>query len=221
MAFTLVQTATQTTGTGSTLACTLSATAAGNIVAMHIRMSTNAETCTSVTDDKGNTYSLSNVLDDGVSLRVYQAEGVQLTSGTTTVTANFSSNVVFKRCGATEYHNDAGTWPSSAAAIGSSTTGIGTGANEAVSTLTTAAAGSLIVASSVTATSQTRTAGTNYVNGSGAGASLTLGEIYRLSSDVTETAPLTTGGAPVWAELAREILAPSSRRNRMALLGVS
>lgn len=101
MANTAVQTATLASGTGNSVAVTLSATVKGNLVVVHIRLDSTAETCTSVTDDKSNTYTLSSAVDN--TIRVYQAYGVQVTGGTTTVTANFSASTITKRVGADEY----------------------------------------------------------------------------------------------------------------------
>lgn len=198
MAISAVQTSAQVAATGASAALTLVATGAGNLVVVHIN-TTTAQTVTGVTDNASNTYAVSAALDNGAD-RAYQAYGVQVAGGATTVTVTFSASVVH-RCGADEY---SGAAASNVAAFDASTTGTGTGTAVSVSTLTPAETGELIVVTGCTPlgdAAATWTAGTGYTlyNGSGA---ISLRSQYKLSGDATETAPWTLSSSLAWRAIA-------------------
>lgn len=189
MAFAQVQTSTQATTTGNTLNITVSPTVANNLVVVHIKIASNAETCTSVTDDKGNAYVLSSVLDAGTTNRTYQAYGVQVTGGVTAITVNFSAAVVSKRCGADEY---SGGETSNAAIFDEASTGTAL-LSTSVScspAITPTATGELIVATISADATKTWTAGANYTLYNGVGV-VSMRSQYRLSGTASETAPCT------------------------------
>lgn len=196
MAFAVVQKSAQATGTGSTVAITTAATVVNNLVVVHIKMGDTVETCSSVTDDKGNAYILSSPVSNVI--RVYQAYGVQAIGGTTTVTVHFSGAATAKRCAADEF---SGGGTSNATIIDNTKTGSGNGTAVAVSTMTTVA-GELVVATlAQNGTGMSWTAGASYTiyNGSNP---LGLRSEYRLSSTTSETAPATSDTSAEWGEIA-------------------
>lgn len=212
MSWSPVHTSTSTTGSGGTLTNTVTATTAGNILCVAVVVTGNGssiETCSSVTDDKGNTYALIGPVVVTLQSNTYLAYGVQVTGGATTITAHFSGSSFAKRMHADEYNSSVGALVSNAAAFDVSTTGTGTSTTPAVSTLTPAATGELIVAVLRPQTSSTQTAGTGYtkyggvVNGS-------LNTEYKLSGAATETAPWTLASSAAWAEIAAAFKEPTA-----------
>lgn len=197
MGFVAEQTSAHATGTGNSIAITLNAVKKYSLVVVHIAVN-NTETCTGVTDDKGNTYVLSDVVENG-TLRVYQAYGVNIVEGTTQVSVAFSGTTASKRCGADEY---SGGEISNAAIYDTRTTGTGSGTSLAVSTLTPASTGELIVATlRCSSTSANHTSGTNYTIYNGVNPTTTRSQ-YRLSSGASETAPSTIDVSVDWGEIA-------------------
>lgn len=199
-AFSAIQTATQATGTGSSVAITTSATTQWSLVTVYAKLADNTETLTSITDDKSNSYTILTVLDNGGANRIYMGYGIQTTGGTTAITCNFSSNVASKRCGADEYGGFSAS-VTNASVFDTSTTGASTGTALAVSTLTPAATGELIVGVGSLASATTWTAGSGFTiyNGSG---SVSMRSEYKLSGAATETADFTIAVSKNWAEIA-------------------
>lgn len=197
MANTLIQAATQASGSGATLARSVSATASNNMVVVHIGMRDLNETCTSVTDDKGNSYTLLGPIDQATNVRLYTAYGRQTVSGVTSITGNFSGSTSSKGICAEEYHTDV-----SGQVLTFDASTIGQGASDpiAVSTLTPAGTGELVVASVQNSGSVTFTAGAGFTSNNGA--SVFVNSEYKLSGAATETAPWTTSGTGNWAERA-------------------
>lgn len=196
MAFAQVHTSSQNSGTGTSVIVTVVATTLNNIVVVHIKIGDTTETCTSVTDDKGNVYTLSAAKSN--TIRLYQAYGVQTVSGATSITVNFSSNVAGKRCGADEY---SGTNTSNATAFDGTGTGSGNGTALAIGTLTPTATTELIVSTiAQDGTGMSWTAGTNYTLYNGTNP-IGLRSQYRLSGAATETAPATSDTIADWAEI--------------------
>jgi hypothetical protein len=196
----------------------MSATGAGNLVVVHIRTS-NGNNVSSVTDDQGNTYVVggaSSLGDAGPSI-VYQAYGVQVTGGVTTVTVNFSVSTS-ARAGADEYSGGATTNAAIADAFlaGAKTTG-----TNVSTTLNPAANGELVVATIGLLAARTYTAGTNYTMYNGTG-SVTIRSMYNLNATTSETAPCTLSTSTDWVEVTRAYkpLAASSSVKQLALLGV-
>lgn len=215
MAFAQVQTAAQVVHTGTTaVALTMSATGAGNLVVVHIRIS-DATTTPAVTDDKGNAYVVSAPVVNG-SVSLFQAYGVQVTGGVTTVSVTPSASNTM-RCGADEY---SGGKTTNATVFDVTKTGTGTSTSLAVSTLTPAATGELIVGSYAVVGTPTWTNGTNYVLYSG-GTTNTRSQ-YRLSSGASETAPVTiSGGSVAWNAIASAFIPlGASSTKTLAALGV-
>lgn len=197
MAFALVQAVTQITGTAQNPILTITSTGAGNVVIVHIAFANGIATVSSVTDNASNTYATGSVFRSGVN-SAYQAYGVQVSGGNTQVTINFSTSVSYVIY-AEEYSGGAST---NAAINDNSTTGTGSSTSLAVSTLTTAATGELIVSTGGVASNRTWTQGSGFtLNGSGA---RTSSSQYKLSGAASETAPMTISGSnTTWIEIAR------------------
>jgi hypothetical protein len=210
MAFSATQTSTPVQSAAAAVAVTLSATTVGNIVVMSIYITPNSETCSSVTDNQGNTYVVEAAVDSPGGERLYQCYGVQVVGGATTVTANFSGAVATKRVFADEYGFDGFAWTSNATAFDASTTGNGTGSTCTVSTLTTLRTAELIVATFIKDTANDWTAGTNYTKYGGGAGSVKNGSEYRLSGAATETAPVEIGASYTWAERAVAFRSPQT-----------
>lgn len=198
MAALQVQTATQATGSGTSVVITVSSTVQNNLVVIHVKVTGVTETLSSVTDDKGNTYVVSSPLAGGTEYRLYQAYGVQVTGGVTAITCNFSSNVASKRCGADEY---SGNKITNATTFDASATGTGTGTSLATGALSPAATGELIVATYAVSGPATFTNGTNYTLYNGVNP-VTVRSQYRLSGTTSETAPCTQNVSQTWGVIA-------------------
>lgn len=198
MAFALVQSPTQVVTTATSISITTAATGAGNLVVVYVRLSSNADTCTSVTDNVGNTYVLGTAVDN--TIRQYVAYGVQVTGGATSITANFSGATVAHRIGVDEFSGGAST---NAAVYDTTTSGTGTtGTSLAASTLTPSATGNLIVSIGTCTPAKTWTAGSGYTLSSGTGSGLMRSQ-YKLSGGASETAPMTISSAgTAWIEIA-------------------
>lgn len=221
MAFSQVQTVTQAGTTGNTQNLTISATSVNNLVVVTITLRDITETCTSVTDDKGNTYVLSPVVTN--VWRLYQAYGMQVTGGTTVITVNYSSTTVFKQYAVDEYSGfTAGATNSTV--FDTSQTGSSNSTSLAVSTLTPAATGELIVASMCADNVVAFTAGTNYTKYATYPTQETFMSEYRLSSASSETAPATIASSLDWAEIATAFkvgtAVAATLATRKTLLGV-
>lgn len=226
MAFAQVQTSTQTNSSASSVNTSLSATTAGNLVVVHIRLGGVSETCTGVSDNAGNTYVLSSALTVDVGFRMYQAYAVQTSGGATTVTATFSGASSVKRVGADEY---SGGESSNAAIFDASTTGSDatfTSSAIAASTLTAAASGELFVGTLASNNDQTFTAGTGFTLYNTSASAIRLRSHYKLSGGASETGPATLGSATSWGEILTAFKPASgggggsTRANRLTLLGV-
>lgn len=211
MAAAFVQTATQSSSGGTaSLGVTLASPATqGNLVVVHVRIVGTASV-TSVTDDKGNTYVIGSALGlPTANQSLYQAYGVQVTGGATTITVTLSTSIAV-RLGADEY---SGTAASNAAVADQSSTGTGSGSSLAVSSFSPSATGLLIVACGNIAASPTWTAGSGYVLASGSG-SVAMRSQYKLSGAASETAPMTTSLSTEWAEIARSYKLAASPHGR-------
>lgn len=187
-AFSLVQNQLSNSGSGTTVVVTSSATVAGNLIVGCIQMGGVTETCSSVTDDKSNTYVVQAAVDSGGIVRGYQFYGVQTTGGTTSITANFSGSSVSKIVNLSEF---SGNDTTNGLTFDATTTGSGSSSSLSCSTLTPAASGELVVASYWIFGAQFWTAGARFVACNGFSASLKLGSQYILSCGATETGPCT------------------------------
>jgi len=199
MAFAFVQAsadAVDSVGTATTVNMTVSATGAGNLVVAVIRMASTSNTCTSVTDNVGNTYALVGPSDNSTNIRLYLAYGVQTTGGATTITANFTGSSATKRCFAGEFSGGEST---NAAVFDASATANGTSTTPAVASITTAASGELIIGAANTNGSPGWTAGSGFTQfGSTSGG---LRGEYKLSGGASETCPWTLGSSVAWAAI--------------------
>lgn len=200
MAFAFVQTftpASDAVGNVASLSLTGSATTAGSLVVVGVKLSDAGNTCNSVTDNVGNTYVLFGPYDAG-SRRSYMAYGVQVTGGATSITASFNAGgTTTKAFKGIEISGGAAT---NAEVFDVSSTGTGTSTSPSVATFSPAASGELIVAFISIAASVTWTAGSGYVL-SGANPS-NFGCQYNLAGATSETAALTTSSSRAWAEIA-------------------
>lgn len=197
MAFAAVQETTGTAGTGSTVSETVASTGSGNLVVVALRLSTKTETCTSVTDNVGNSYALL-AASDSSGRRLYIAYGVQATGGATSITGNFSGSSATKRVIAVEFSGGAS---SNAAVFDASAASSGSGTSGSV-TLTPASSGELIVAFINTEGVQTFTAGASYTLYGGATSSSSMKGEYLLSGTTSETAPMSWTPSAAWSEIA-------------------
>lgn len=196
MAFAFVQGPAPVAGTGTTVAITVSATVAGNLVTVRIRSATT-EVATSVTDNVGNTYVLSSAVDMS-TFRTYMAYGVQVTGGATTITVTWAASGVSKSVAADEWSGGAA---SNAAIFDTSASATGTGTAIAV-TLSPAASGELIVGAINRGTGTGNiTAGTDYTIPAADVGRLVCRQ-YRLSGTTSETAPATIYTSLAWCEIA-------------------
>lgn len=194
MAYTHVQSSATTTGTATSAAITLSATVAGNTVVVHVYMASTSATVTSVTDDKGNSYSVSSRQNVAAGTHsATQAYGLQSVGGVTAVTVNFSGSVTFA-VGADEFGGNANFDVRAVASPGNVT-------SSSVSGFTPSAAGNLIVVTAVAGSSRNFTAGTNYTGGLDPTSHQVWSE-YRLNGTTSETAPFTINSATQVAEIA-------------------
>jgi len=189
-----VQQVGSTDGGGSTtFNVTVTSTGVNNLVVVTVSTSTS-QTISSVTDNQSNTYTLSSPVIVS-SLHFYQAYGIQTTGGVTTVTITKSST-----SGCRIVVNEfSGTATSSV--YDNQSTGTGTGTSCAVSSFSPGAAGKLVVASVVKASSaEALTAGTSYTT-YGTSNNITSA-MYRLSSSTSETAPGSWTTSAAWGEIA-------------------
>lgn len=193
--FAAVQTATQIVASTATVSVTLSPTKVNNLVVAYAGTD-NTQTCDSVSDDKGNTYSTVVTVVNGVN-RLCAAYGVQTVGGATTISFNFTG-VAAKRVGADEY---SGGETSNAKIFDTYATGTGNSGSLAVSTLTTSGSGNLIFAVCRASASCTHTAGSGYTSFGGSNPTSTKTQ-YKLSSGATETAPETISASGAWTEIA-------------------
>lgn len=198
--FATVQTSAVTNIGGATSGyITLSPTIANNLVVVHVKVSQDTRTVTSVTDDKGNTYVVLDPVDSGTTNRLYQAYGVQVVGGVTTITVNFNLSAT-AALGADEYSGGALT---NIDIFDVSSTGIGSsGTSMSVGSFNPSSSGELIVVTGSLGAATTWTAGTNYTNYFRSGESVTTQSEYRLSGDTSETAPWELGASSLWAERA-------------------
>lgn len=217
MAFALVQVGTAGGGTGS-VSVTMSATGSRNLVVVTVLVQGTTDTLSTLTDNQGNTYAITAVAQN--NFRVYLCYGVQITSGTTSITATFSGSVNTHRIQATEY-SGFGASATNANVYDATSTGSGgpgTSTNASVTSFSPSSSGNLIVAS-YTIDNQ------GNVPGWVAGANYTLGfdvlrvfcQVYRLSSTTSETAPASMAshvGGVVWTGRAisfKEPIVPKPR----------
>lgn len=200
--FTQVNTSTQASGSTATLNITVTATTQNNLVVVHIKLASTSRTVNSVTDNVGNTYVVGSNLDNGSTNRLYQAYGVQVTGGATTITVNLSSSTNI-RAGADEY---SGGKTTNATVFDATQTGTGNSTSLSTATLTNASTGELIVSTGGLTTAANWTQGSGYTLYNGTG-SVTLRSQYKLSGASTETAPCTIdGSAQAWTEIVRSYI---------------
>lgn len=193
MAFSVTQATAQFAGTGATLDATFSATAIGSMVVLHVGLRDLNETCTSVTDDVGNTYTLLGPIDQSTNVRMYHAYGRQVIGGATVVTATFSGAVSNKGSRGEEYATDDG----GTIAFDASTTGTGLSTAISASMLVPDLPGELIVSGAETSGSITWTAGSGYTL-NGAGTVFMMSE-YQLAGDVSELGNFTVATNQNWS----------------------
>jgi len=198
-----VQTQDGSNGFSTTVVTTISTTQ-NNLAVVSIYINNNTTTTvTSVTDNASNTYVVSSpVTSSGSpSFRIYQAYGVQVNSGVTSVTVTLSdADPNYVLVAVDEY---SGCETTNATVIDASSSGTGTSTSPSVSTLTTAATGELIVATVGTQfTSAVSAAGSGYTLYGIADGETRMRSMYKLSGAATETAPATLSGSADWGEIA-------------------
>jgi len=223
MAFALVQTGTAGSGTGS-VSVTMAATGSKNLVVVTVIVQGGSDTLLTLTDNQGNPYVITtNVVNN---FRIYQCYGVQLTSGTTSVTATFSGSVANHRIQASEF-SGFGASATNANVYDNTSTGTGspgTSSSASVTSFAPSASGNLVVAS-YTIDNQGSVpgwvAGTNYTLAFDV--IRTFGQVYRLSSTTSETAPASMAAHPagvVWCGRAASFkAAPALTRSYGVIIG--
>lgn len=175
----------------------------GNLAVIGVDFSDVSRTLSSVTDDKGNTYTILGP-STGTNARVYQAYSVITISGATIVTMTLSGTSFQTVLVGDEFSGNAA---SGVAGLTANRTGGGGSTSTSVISFSPTV-GSLIVATiglGDTAAS-TNTAGANYTIGADPGTGA-FSE-YRLSSGGTETAPSTYTPAKPYGEWVTEYLVP-------------
>jgi hypothetical protein len=155
------------------------------------------DTLSTLTDNQGNTYEITTVVQN--FFRIYQCYGVQITSGTTSITATFSGSSNTHRIQASEF-SGFGAGATNATVYDNTSTGNGgpgTSTNASVTAFAPSASGNLVVAS-YTLNNQGSVpgwvAGTNYTLAFDV--LRVFGQVYRLSSGTSETAPASVAAHP-------------------------
>ena len=196
MAFALVQTGTAGGGTGS-VSVTLSSTGVDNLLVVAIIVQGTIDSLLTLTDNQSNTYEIQSYVQAG--FRIYQCYGVQITSGTTSITATFSGSSNTHRIQASEF-SGFGAGATNATVYDNTSTGIGPAGSSAtalVAAFSPSASGNLVVAS-YTLENQASVpgwvAGTNYTLAFDV--LRVFGQVYRLSSGTSETAPASVAVHP-------------------------
>jgi hypothetical protein len=189
MAFSFVQTAQNSTGSGTSVVVTLGSPAtAGSHLVVSGKMG-GGSSGRGATDNASspNIYALADSVSANgfLGLMFYS---VQLTGGATTITISWTGSTS-ARFQVDEYTGGAA---SNAAIIGATTTNSGSGTSGS-GTLSPSIAGQLIVASYALGSALIITAGTNYLANS---PGTTVGSIYRLSGTTSETMPATFSSTP-------------------------
>ena len=196
MSFALVQVGTAGAGTGS-VSVTMSSTGSKNLVVVTVIVQGTTDSLSSLTDNQGNTYAITSVVQNG--FRIYQCYGVQITSGVTSITATFSGSANTHRIQASEF-SGFGVSATNATVYDNTSTGTGgpgSSSNASVGAFSPSSSGNLVVAS-YTLDNQ------GNVPGWVAGANYSLafdvlrvfGQVYRLSSGASETAPASMASHP-------------------------
>jgi hypothetical protein len=207
-AWTPVQKVDSTAISSTTNVITIPATTAGNLVVVYPTAATSGDSIVSVVDDVGNTYTVAAANVQRTNIGMFMAYGVQITGGATTITVTWGNNQ-FHRAGADEFHSSNGALTSNAATFDTSSTGQGTiETSYAVTTMTPAANGELIVVLVKEAPTKATTAGSGYTlyNGTGTGQV----SMYKLSGTTSETAPATVATASGnWGEIALAFIEPT------------
>lgn len=167
---------------------------AGNLVIVSVRGITVAGDITSVTDDKGNTYTkaIGPFHNTDTTTADWMYYGIQIIGGATTITVTFDTSMVSG--GYASEFNGAGPLDKTSTGQASS------GTSGSVSAFSPASLGELIYAfldNRNTTTSQT--AGANYTLITGNG--VTAAE-YNPSSSASETAPVTWTNSVGWNQIA-------------------
>jgi hypothetical protein len=224
MAFALVQTVTAGVGTGTSVSATIAATGSKNLVIVTIIVQGGLDTLLTLTDNQGNTYVITTSVNNG--FRIYQCYGVQSTSGTTSITATFSPNGQYKRIQVSEF-SGFGASATNANVYDNTSTGTGgpgASASASVTSFAPSASGNLVVAS-YTIENQGSVpgwvAGTNYTLAFDV--LRVFGQVYRLSSGTSETAPASMATHPAgvkWCGRAASFkAAPALTRSYGVIIG--
>lgn len=198
MAFSFIQSV-QSTGSGTNSSLTVASTVQNNLLVINIKLGSNSETISSITDNVGNTYAKAfGPVDNGTTLRTYQFYGVQVTGGATTITINKSGTVNTWRTTVDEFNGGNIT---NATVFDKSSAQTNAGTSSALSTpIAPTTAGELIVSgvSFLTAPGSPVVA-TGYTIGTLGAA--TAGSQYKLSGTTSETAGMTWTGGTTWSNI--------------------
>lgn len=197
MAFNFVQTAVEVQGTGTSVVITVSPTAQNNLVVVSIGTTNSNDSCTSVTDDKGNTYVLQAVTVSGSgSEQLYQAYGVQVTPGVTAITCHFSGSTDRKDCGADEYSGGAHT---NASVFDKSTVASGFTGGSFNTSISPTNAGELVVASQTNSSGLVPTPSAGYTIATVGASGFRAASEYKLNATTSETPGFSVSASPAYA----------------------
>lgn len=198
MAFALVRASTIYSGTG-TLNLNLVGAVQGNLVTCIAWISSQSETLTGASDDKGNSYGTIGPIDSSSDIRGYVIYGVQTTGGAATLTLTFSGGATHRaRCD--EFSGGAADNTAIFDAY-STFTAAGNVTSGATGTLTTAATGELIWAGLGFSIGRRLTAGSGFTGYDVTG-SQPVNSQYKLSGGASETAPFTLSNSTHAVEIA-------------------
>lgn len=194
MSFSLVNAKTSIITSGN--AITVPATTLGNLIIVGCANPDNRNLST-VTDDKGNTYSVdNNLIGSGFGAAI--ASTIDAFGGVTSITVNLDAS-------STTVHTDVLEFTGKAAAVLGGATSSGTAASGTALTVTSfvTTSGSLIIATG-SSNNRTWTKGANYSKGSIDTGSVNGLTQYRPVSSGVETAPMTIDSSSGWVEVAFE-----------------
>lgn len=194
MAFIHLQGTQNATAGASSLATTVTATTKDSIVVVTVRFLDTSKTVSSVTDDKGNTYTKAYGPRDYNTVRQYQYYARQITEGATSITVTLSSSTSM-RVQVAEFSVGTGKKPTYDKSA--NTGGVGTDANVAIAPtnngeLVVACIGRNVGGSSITPQN-------SYVSSV---TTTSMDTIYKLSATESETPRLTWTTSSDWVIIA-------------------
>jgi hypothetical protein len=206
MALGVTQIASNTGSAVTSVAVTVSSTAAGSLIVVGVGWQNGSTSITSVTDNQSNTYVSADaaVVNGNAGAQIWYCENA--TGGVTSVTVTWSASAgrgqptVYEISGA-----------ATANAKDQTSSGTGSGTALAVASFTPTVANSIAIAVGYLPTNTTWTAGTDYTLGSTQNRMGTERRI--MTSASAQTAPLTSSASNTWAYAAATFKEAASGSN--------